>query len=244
VIVAAMVPSLAQPVSADESMVHMMGECVGGSCQFSYVPADITLPAGSAITFMNLSSAAHSATADSGAFDTGRMEVGGIVRIEFPNPGTYLYHCTIHPSMHGRVSITTAQPSPVTPSSTAIPPAVPTATSASETATPAPSVTPALPTVTRVPASLALRASFAPRRLHPGQSTTLTIRTGAGAQLVVRLGRPGKKAVQRQGKAGANGAFNLRVGTSIKQQLGKLTARVTARLSAQSATFVTSAVIR
>src|SRR5919199_2318471 len=128
---------------ADESMVHMVDNCTDTyTCQYSFLPDDITLPAGSGITFMNLSSAPHTATSDTGAFDTGTLPAGGIKRIVFDTPGTYLYHCTIHPTMHGRIVITGTGPTPTltavpSPTSTAVP-ASPTATSvATSTGAPA-----------------------------------------------------------------------------------------------------------
>ena len=44
-------------------------------------------------------------TADDGSFDTGTIEEGKIQSETFKQPGTYAYHCEIHPTMHGTVEV-------------------------------------------------------------------------------------------------------------------------------------------
>jgi hypothetical protein len=46
----------------------------------------------------------HTVTADNGSFDSGK-QTDGEFRIAFNRPGTYSYHCAIHPGMKGRVSV-------------------------------------------------------------------------------------------------------------------------------------------
>lgn len=46
----------------------------------------------------------HTVTADNGSFDSGR-KINDEYRLRFHQPGTYSYHCTIHPEMRGRVII-------------------------------------------------------------------------------------------------------------------------------------------
>lgn len=68
---------------------------------------DLTVPPGAQITVVNDDSAEHSVTSDTaGAFD---VEVGGKQTVTFtaPNaPGTYAFHCTYHPNMHGVLTVT------------------------------------------------------------------------------------------------------------------------------------------
>jgi len=47
---------------------------------------------------------AHTVTADNGSFDSGKRP-GGQYRLSFGQPGTYSYHCAIHPQMKGRVVV-------------------------------------------------------------------------------------------------------------------------------------------
>jgi plastocyanin len=46
----------------------------------------------------------HTVTADNGSFDSGKVTEGEF-RLAFDRPGSYSYHCTVHPDMHGRVIV-------------------------------------------------------------------------------------------------------------------------------------------
>lgn len=47
---------------------------------------------------------AHTVTADNNSFDSGK-KLNGEYRLRFDQPGTYSYHCAIHPEMKGRVVV-------------------------------------------------------------------------------------------------------------------------------------------
>jgi plastocyanin len=73
---------------------------------FKYMPATVTVKAGSKVTFTNSDSAEHTATSDtSGAFDTGTLKQGATKPVSLANPGRYAYHCDFHPFMHGVVVV-------------------------------------------------------------------------------------------------------------------------------------------
>jgi plastocyanin len=72
---------------------------------FSFQPANIEVKAGTAVTWENQDSAAHTVTADSGAFSSPQMEQGKTFSFTFDKAGTYKYHCSIHPSMVGQVVV-------------------------------------------------------------------------------------------------------------------------------------------
>lgn len=67
---------------------------------------DVTVPAGARITVVNNDSAEHTVTSDaSGGFN---VEVEGKHQATFTaptQPGTYPFHCTYHPSMHGVLTV-------------------------------------------------------------------------------------------------------------------------------------------
>jgi plastocyanin len=44
-------------------------------------------------------------TADTNSFASGNLQPGGSFSFTFTRPGTYAYHCSIHPSMHGSVVV-------------------------------------------------------------------------------------------------------------------------------------------
>ena len=73
---------------------------------FAYGPT-LEVPAGSTVMVTNTDSAAHTVTADQGgAFDVTVKGSGGTATFTAPaTPGTYTYHCTYHPNMHGTLVV-------------------------------------------------------------------------------------------------------------------------------------------
>lgn len=73
---------------------------------FKFSPASVTVKHGARVTVTNRDSAAHTATADDGhSFDTGNLADGASQTISVSKPGSYPYHCTIHPFMHGTLVV-------------------------------------------------------------------------------------------------------------------------------------------
>jgi plastocyanin len=73
---------------------------------FKFVPASITVKPGTKITFRNEDSTDHTVTADKGnAFDTGSFGQGQTKTVTLTKPGSYAYHCSIHPFMHGAIVV-------------------------------------------------------------------------------------------------------------------------------------------
>ncbi len=57
----------------------------------------------------NQDSATHTVTASNNAFETGNISGGASKTLTAPsNPGSYPYHCTIHPFMHGILTVTSS----------------------------------------------------------------------------------------------------------------------------------------
>lgn len=71
---------------------------------FEFKPGTLRVARGSLVTFANTSGVTHTATRAKG-FDTGPIKPGKSVSIRFARKGTFAYHCTIHPSMHGKVIV-------------------------------------------------------------------------------------------------------------------------------------------
>jgi len=77
----------------------------------SFVPATITVSAGTIVTWTNNDSMAHTVTSDAGLFDSGSISAAGlymsagIFSNTFATAGTYLYHCATHPTMTGAVIV-------------------------------------------------------------------------------------------------------------------------------------------
>lgn len=72
---------------------------------FDFVPAEVTVPAGTTLVWRNVSPTTHTVTAKDGAFDSGLLEGGKDYSVTLTQPGTYEYWCTLHPEMVGRVIV-------------------------------------------------------------------------------------------------------------------------------------------
>jgi plastocyanin len=75
---------------------------------FAFDPADLTVSVGDTVTWSNSDSAAHTATADGGSFDTGTIASRSAKSVTFSTAGTFTYHCRIHASMTGQVVVQAA----------------------------------------------------------------------------------------------------------------------------------------
>lgn len=68
--------------------------------------SDATVPPGAQVTVINNDSARHTVTSDAaGAFN---VEIAGKSQATFTAPnsaGSYAFHCTYHPSMHGTLTV-------------------------------------------------------------------------------------------------------------------------------------------
>ena len=78
----------------------------------AYTPATITVTAGTTITWTNNDIYTHTVTSDDGtSFNSGPIGTGGAYggggawSNTFTTPGTYLYHCMYHSTMHGTVIV-------------------------------------------------------------------------------------------------------------------------------------------
>ena len=79
------------------------GEKMSG---FAFSPASMTIKAGTALTWTNADNATHTVTADDGSFDSGNVASSATFTHTFATAGTFAYHCNIHSSMHGTITVT------------------------------------------------------------------------------------------------------------------------------------------
>jgi plastocyanin len=73
---------------------------------FAYVPPSLTAVTGTTVTWTNEDDAQHTVTADDGSFESAVIGQGGTFELTAPAPGTYEYHCQIHPFMTGTLTVT------------------------------------------------------------------------------------------------------------------------------------------
>ncbi|HEY6634547.1 MAG TPA: cupredoxin domain-containing protein [Acidimicrobiia bacterium] len=69
-------------------------------------PASVTVPAGESVRFRNSSGVSHTVTFDTkdGAEFESESELGPTGVVDVPlDPGTYVYHCSFHPTMVGEL---------------------------------------------------------------------------------------------------------------------------------------------
>jgi plastocyanin len=71
----------------------------------AYVPNPVTISAGSVVTWTNNDSTAHTASSNTGVFNSGTIGPGQSFSFTFTAAGTYQYHCTFHQGMVGSVVV-------------------------------------------------------------------------------------------------------------------------------------------
>jgi plastocyanin len=104
------------PVAACLLLVALAG-CAGGEegptgggaqvdiHNFTFDPATIQVAVGTVVHFTNHDTAAHTATANGGAFDTGTLTHDQSGEVHLDRAGTFAYHCKIHPNMKGTIIV-------------------------------------------------------------------------------------------------------------------------------------------
>lgn len=74
---------------------------------FAFEPSTLTVKAGTTVTWTNLDTEAHTVrTTKSTTVKSDVLATNATFSFTFANPGTYDYHCSIHPEMHGSVVVT------------------------------------------------------------------------------------------------------------------------------------------
>jgi plastocyanin len=89
--------------------------------EFSFNPSSMTVAAGNTVTWTNAGTTSHTTTADSGAWNSGPLRPGASFSQTFNTPGTFSYHCMIHPTMMGTVTVTSSGGVSVSPAAAAAP---------------------------------------------------------------------------------------------------------------------------
>jgi plastocyanin len=114
---------------------------------FAFSPPELTVDVGDQVRWTNADPATHTVTADDGSgeqFDSGNLGPDDTFTHTFATPGTFAYHCDIHGSMRGSITVraqattTTAPPATTRPATTTTsrPPVTTTSTSVTSTTVP------------------------------------------------------------------------------------------------------------
>jgi plastocyanin/predicted lipoprotein with Yx(FWY)xxD motif len=99
-------PSASAPAASPSAAA---GGSTGTSVQianFAFAPSDLKVKVGATVTWTNTDTASHTVTADNGSFNSGKIETGSTFKETFAKAGTYTYHCAIHSSMTGTITVT------------------------------------------------------------------------------------------------------------------------------------------
>lgn len=70
---------------------------------FAFNPNELTVSVGTEVTFKNDDSTTHTFTGD--GFSSGDVKPGDSFKFTFNTAGTFNYHCSIHPSMTGKIIV-------------------------------------------------------------------------------------------------------------------------------------------
>jgi plastocyanin len=68
-------------------------------------PANVTVAVGGTVTWANQDSVTHNLTDDAGSWSSGALAPGKSFSHTFTAAGTFPYHCIIHPSMTGQITV-------------------------------------------------------------------------------------------------------------------------------------------
>jgi len=102
--------SLPADASADSLKLSVAAQDMGAQVAeiklFKFQPDVIQVPVGTTVTWTNEDAIQHSVTAADGSFDSGFFNQSESYSRTFDQPGTYLYVCARHASMHGEVDVT------------------------------------------------------------------------------------------------------------------------------------------
>ena len=76
---------------------------------FAFDPSSLTVKSGAVVKWTNQDGASHTIVSDTGspvAFSSDSLASGASYSFTFTQPGTYTYHCSVHPSMKGTIIVT------------------------------------------------------------------------------------------------------------------------------------------
>lgn len=72
---------------------------------FKFDPGTVTIKAGTKVTWTQQDSVTHTVESDTGLFISPDLSKGDTYSFTFTTPGTYTYHCSIHPGMTGTIIV-------------------------------------------------------------------------------------------------------------------------------------------
>jgi len=77
---------------------------------FAFAPPDLTIAAGTTVTWKNDDGEVHKVQDDHKGFSTAALDTDDSFSHTFATPGVYHYFCSIHPYMVGKIVVKPARP--------------------------------------------------------------------------------------------------------------------------------------
>lgn len=140
-----------------------------------FSPASLTVPAGSTVTWSNDGALPHTATSDTGGWDSSMLRAGQAFSQVFASAGTFPYNCSFHPEMVATVVVEASAAAP-----TAVPQSTP-APVANNAAPPAAAPQQAAP----APGAAAMPVGGGPPSIDGSSLAGAMILAGLGALLAL-----------------------------------------------------------
>ena len=88
---------LAAPAYAADAMIVMKN--------FDFSPMDVTVTAGSTVTWKNMDGEPHTVVSADGLFRSPALDQDDTYSFKFEIPGVYKYICSIHPKMRATITV-------------------------------------------------------------------------------------------------------------------------------------------
>ena len=77
---------------------------------FTFAPADLTVSAGTTVTWKNADDSPHRIADKNGAYSSAALDTDDSFSHTFTTPGVYNYFCSIHPYMVGKITVKPSAP--------------------------------------------------------------------------------------------------------------------------------------
>jgi plastocyanin len=72
---------------------------------FSFSPAEVTIPAGSTVVWVNRDDVPHTVVSNTKTFSSKALDTDDQYSHVFATAGTYPYYCSVHPHMTGQIIV-------------------------------------------------------------------------------------------------------------------------------------------
>jgi len=72
---------------------------------FAFAPERLTVTAGTTVTWINRDETPHTVVSNDKTIRSAGLDTGNRFQYRFTTPGTFFYHCSLHPQMTGTIIV-------------------------------------------------------------------------------------------------------------------------------------------